>query len=134
LTGRLGRFARSIGEKRTFARELSGLCKKGGAFLTAIGNYRCPVDLTRNASLIHGPKCASLVTLREMQEIFVDRGGFSSVQPLSPAGHFSWRRLRGPGMAVARWLEYFWREIAVPHRRWLYASPLNPVLMLWIEK
>ena len=134
LTGYFGRLGRNRAGRLELAHQLHAACRGGGAFLTAIGNRRCPVDLTGNASRLHGPSCDSLVTLREMERIFVGAAGFAAVQPLTLAGHFGMSRARGL-LAPAAWLmAAHWRWVAVPERRWLYASPLNPVLMLWIQK
>ena len=102
--------------------------------MTAIGNRSCPIDLTGNASRVHGPRDRRAATLDEMQEVFVDHAGFSAVHALNLSGHFGMTTLVGPLTVAAALLGAYWQWIAVPERRWLYASPLNPTLMLWIEK
>jgi len=134
LTGRLGQLAGFAADRKALAEALAALCNPGGALLTVIGNRRCLVDLTGNASLLHGRRCASLTTLEEMEEFFVGKERFSNLRLLQVAGHFSWSRARGPLCLPAWLLERFWRHLAVPERRWLYAGPLNPVLALWLQR
>jgi SAM-dependent methyltransferase len=133
LTGRLGAIAPDRARRERFARELARICRLGGAFLTAVGNRRCPVDLTGNAPRLHGPASPTLVTLAEAEELF-GRAGFRRVRPLSVAGHFGFRRLRGPARLVGSALDAYWRSCATPGRRRWYTGVLNPVLMLWVER
>jgi hypothetical protein len=133
LTGCFGRLGAGSASRRALARELGRICRKPGAFLTAIGNRWCPIDFTGNAPRLHGPFHESVVTLAEMEEIF-SGAGFSTIHPLTLSGHFEMGRAPNAFALAARALKAYWRSVAIPERRWLYASPLNPTLMLWIEK
>lgn len=132
--GRLGRFATSPSVRRVVAAELARLCRPGGALLLVVGNRRSPVDLTGNASRLHGWDCSSLPSLRDVEAAFVGEGRFSAMHPMPIAGHFGWRRLGAAARPVGTLLETYFKLVANPRRRWLYGSPLNPVLILWLEK
>ena len=56
------------------------------------------------------------------------------LDPLPLTGHFGMSTVAGPRRMLTTLLELHWRWLAVPERRWAYAGPLNPVLMLWIQK
>ncbi len=134
LSGAFGRITGSAERRRAGARELARVCKKGGAVLLTIGNRGCPVDLSGNAPPLHGPWHPALVTLGEMERIFVHEGGFAALAPLSLAGHFSGASLSGAKRIVARCLNRYLQWSSVPGRRYIYAGPLNPMLSLWIER
>ncbi|MCL4687796.1 MAG: hypothetical protein KJ007_04445 [Burkholderiales bacterium] len=131
-TGRYGRVAPA--DRPAFARELARALRPGGAFLNGIGNRLCPVDLSGNAPLLHGPGCAALATLAELEATFSPAAGFRRVTLLGAAGHFGWHRLRGPARIARFPLEGWWRLLEATDLRWLRAGPLNPLLMAWIER
>ena len=133
FTGYFGRITGNREGRRAMAREIARVTKPRGAFLTTIGNRLCPVDFTKNAATVHSPLSESLVTLTEMERVF-EWAGFSAVRPLSLHGHFEMGTASGLLELPAAALKAYWRWGATPARRWLYASPLNPTLMLWIEK
>jgi SAM-dependent methyltransferase len=131
-TGFVGRIlARTQRDK--FVRELRRICRPNGAFLTAIGNRWCPLDLTKNARLLHGPGEMTLLSLSEAERLFVNGGGFAGVHPLCVSGHFGWSRVSKVARPIVWALEANWRWLATPSNRFFYSSPLNPVLMLWIQ-
>jgi len=134
LTGYFGRMSQGSARRLAVAREIARVLRSGGGFLTAIGNRLSPIDFTHNAARVHGPSVPSLVTLQEMEEVFIDGAGFSAVDPLPLTGHFGMSTVAGPRRMLTTLLELHWRWLAVPERRWAYAGPLNPVLMLWIQK
>ena len=134
LTGRFGRIAATRKRQISVARELARICKKSGAFLTTIGNRRCPIDFTGNANRLHGLHCKFVLTFEEMAQIFIQESGFSEICPLNISNHFAMNAVRGPAKMFAWSLKSYWKWIAIPEHRWLYASCLNPVLILWIER
>jgi len=116
------------------AKEMHRVLRRGGAVLLALGNRACPLDLTRNGALLHaaaGPHC---LTLRETCDIMIDEAGFKTVGLLGVNGHFGWGSLSAIIRPIGSILDAHWRYLATPSRKWLYASPLNPTLLLWFNK
>jgi len=135
MTGRFGRLAANEADRRTLAGELARVCRPGGAVLLSIGNRRCPLDLSGNApSRLHGWKCRRLVTLRELERLFVEQCGFASLECLSVAGMFGGNRLRRLPRWVGTTIEGYLRQVSAPRRRWLYGSFLSPMLCVWIRR
>ncbi len=134
LCGRFGKMTRDKSLRLPFANELARVCKPRGAFLATFGNRHCPIDLSGNSSLLHGPASPSLLSIREAKNLFLDQSGFSSAQSINLYGHFGWSKVSGIGTIVAKTLDIFWRWCATPQHPWLYASPVNPCFMLWINR
>ena len=118
----------------TLAKEMHRVLRRGGAVLLALGNRACPVDLTRNGALLHGASARHCLTLREACNIMVDEAGFRTAGLLNVHGHFGWGSLSAMIRPLGRILDAHWRYFATPARKWLYASPLNPTLILWFNK
>jgi hypothetical protein len=133
LTGYFGRIGGTLAGQLALAREVRRVCVPGGAFLTAIGNRRCPVDFTGNAPRLHRSTVPTLATLPELEGVFVAGAGFAAVHPLSLTGHFGMSTLTGAQRIAGTLLEWHWRTLAVPERRWVYASAINPTLMVWVD-
>lgn len=133
FSGAFSRIAPSPERRRALAEELARVCRKGGAVLLTLGNRWCPIDLSCRPPVLHGPWTRDLITLREMERLFVGECGFSKLRPLSLVGHFGWTSLCGTKKLLAPMLERYLRWSATPDRPWRYASPLNPMFSLWIE-
>lgn len=134
FTGRFPVLA-SEGEARvTLAKELYRVTRRGGALLLAMGNRASPVDLTGNGPWLHGTRARHCLSLPEARAILVRAAGFESLVPLSASGHFGWNRLPQWLQPLGQVLDAYWRFVATPNRLWLYSSPLNPTLVLWLNK
>lgn len=134
LTGRLGAATTSAGSRKAAIKELGRVTRPGAGVLVCTGNRRCPLDLTRNASLLHGRDTPALMDLAEATHAFLNSGAFHIVEPVCVAGHLGWSRLPSPLRPLSGLVEGYWRYVATPERRWLYASALNPILMIWAER
>jgi len=134
FTGRFPLLARDFETRVLLAGELFRVLRKGGSLLLALGNRFCPLDLSRNGGLIHGPRATTCLSLSEANEILVKQARFTALVPLQVAGHFGWNSLPAPIRPLGRVLDFFWRHVTTPSRRWLYGSPLNPTLLLWLNK
>lgn len=134
FTGRFPVLALDDETRISFAKELYRVLRRGGSLLLVLGNRTCPVDLTRNGPLVHGPHAQRTLSFQEARDVLVRNAGFTSVAPQSIFRHFGWGSLP----ASARWLggalDAYWRLIVTPERLWLYTSPLNPTLILWLNK
>jgi SAM-dependent methyltransferase len=134
ITGRLPKLAISTSERDRTIRMIYSALRPGGGLLVAIGNRLCPVDLSRNAPLLHGPFNRHCMSWREVKRLFLSPSGpFQAVKPLPVEGHFGWHRL-GSLNFLGRLLEAYWKSVVTPRRLSLYTSPLNPIFMLWIQK
>ncbi len=116
------------------AAETRRVLRAGGSLLLAVGNRLCPLDLTRNGKVFHGPEAPRCVSLGEISNILIDEAGFSSVELQNVNGHFGWGSVPGAARHVGSLLDFYWRYFATPSRKWLYASPFNPTLLLWFNK
>jgi hypothetical protein len=134
LTGYLGTLLEDPLTCPQRIKELARVCKPGGGILAVVGNRRCPLDLTGNARKLHGPGTTTLVTVNSLTKNFVSSGSFSSIRSLSVNGHFSSTGANGSMNIIRSMLEWHWRHFAKPQRRWAYASFLNPVLAVWIQR
>ncbi len=134
LSGRFGKMTRDKSLRQPFASELARICKPGGALLATFGNRLCPVDISGNGSLLHGPGSPALLSTGEAQNLFLGQAGFVSAEAIGIYGHFGWSKVSGLGKIVALTLDLFWQWGATPRRPWLYGSPLNPCFMLWIGR
>lgn len=130
FTGRFSVLAHNLEAKITFARELRRILRHGGSLLLAVGNRYCPVDLTNNGRLFHGPWSRRCLSLQEARNILVREAGFVSVVPISVHQHFGWSSLPAAFRSLGKIMDAYWRIVATPSRSWLYASPLNPTLLL----
>lgn len=134
LTGALGLVLGDETTRRSSIDRLGRACRPGGGLLVVTGNRRCPLDLTGNAALLHGPRVATLPTMASLHRDFVADGPFSSLHPFPVRGHFG---STGSGvlMRVLRGLlDWNWRHFAVPRHPRTYAGPFNPTLVVWICK
>ena len=134
LTGRLGKMAALSGRGQQLAQELARVCKPGGALLATFGNRLCPLDISGNTSILHGPRDAALLTLREAKGLLLEDTQFSAVDSVNVYGHFGWSKVGAAGRIVATGLDVFWRTLATPRNEWIYGSPLNPCFMLWVTR
>jgi len=135
FTGYFGRLTRNCAGRQALAGEFGRVCRKGGAVLLSIGNRRCPVDLSGNApARLHGCRCASLMTLRELEQLFLGECGFAMLEPLSLANQFGWSRLSRLPRWVTAGLEGYLRVVSMPGRPWLYGSVISPLLCCWIRR
>jgi hypothetical protein len=134
MTGRLPKITVSATDRRWAVQIIHAALRPGGGLLVAVGNRLCPVDLSRNAPLLHGPFNRNCMSWREVERLFLQPSGpFNAVQPLPVDGHFGWHRL-GRVNFLGFLLEAYWKHVVTPSRRCLYTSPLNPIFMLWISK
>jgi SAM-dependent methyltransferase len=124
FTNAFGVFARAQTERRDYARQLRHLVRPGGALLLSMGNRRCPVDLS------HAP--GSKASLRDLEEAFSD--SWSHVSRLNADGYFGFSRIPKLARPWLSLVKPYLRWASAPHRRWLYASPLNSVLILWVAR
>ncbi|MHA3771306.1 class I SAM-dependent methyltransferase [Verrucomicrobiota bacterium sgz303538] len=134
FTGRFPVLASDAESRVAFAKELHRVLKKGGSLLLVFGNQSCPIDLTRNGSLLHGLKSRHCLSLHTAEQLLIQEGEFTSIQPLNIDGHFGWGSLPAPLHPFGKFLDFHWRFLATPARRWLYSSALNPTLILWLNK
>ncbi|RYD71153.1 MAG: hypothetical protein EOP84_25395 [Verrucomicrobiaceae bacterium] len=134
FTGRFSLLAPDRESRLTFAKELHHILRKGGSLLLVVGNQSCPVDLTRNGPLLHVPGACSCISLRAAEDLFLRQAGFTSLRTLNVQGHFGWGSLPALVRPFGQLLDLHWRFLATPARRWLYSSPLNPTLILWLNK
>jgi hypothetical protein len=134
FSGAFGRFAPSARARIALGHLLFGVCRPGGAVLLTMGNRRCPVDLSGNAAPLHSPWAASLLSLVEAQQLFVATCGFRSVEPLSLEDQHAGSTLGGAKRAIRKGLFAYLRWVSDPGHQGRYASPLNPMLALWIAK
>src|SRR4030095_33725 len=93
FTGRFPVLARDHHARVALAKELNRVLGNRGALLLAVGNRLCPLDLTRNGSLIHGPFDPSCLSLLEAEGILISEAGFKRVELLDVNGHFGWGSL-----------------------------------------
>jgi hypothetical protein len=134
MTGRLPKFAVSTSHRRRTVQIIYSALRPGGGLLVAIGNRLCPVDLSRNAPLLHGPFNRHCLSWREVERLFLSPlGPFQAVQLLPVEGHFGWHRL-GSLNFLGLLLEACWKSVVTPRRLFIYTSPINPIFMLWIRK
>lgn len=134
FTGRFPLLAPDAETRLAFAKELHRVLRKGGSLLLVVGNQWSPVDLTRNGPLLHAPGSHNCLSLRSAEGLFLRQAGFTSIAALAVQEHFGWGSLPGFVRPFGRLLDLHWRFLATPARRWLYSSPLNPTLILWLNK
>lgn len=130
FTGRFPVLAHDRQAKIAFAKELRRILHRGGSLFLAVGNRHCPVDLTRNGPFLHGPWSGRCLSLHEARDILVREAGFEAVIPISVHHHFGWGSLPAAFRSLGMILDAHWRTVATPSRSWVYASPLNPTLLL----
>jgi SAM-dependent methyltransferase len=134
FTGRFPVLAPELEARITLAKELYRVTRRGGALLLAMGNRSSPLDLTGNGPLLHGTRARHCLSVQEARAILVRAAGFESLVPLSVSGHFGWNRLPRLLQPLGQILDVYWRFVATPNRLWLYSSPLNPTLLLWLNR
>jgi hypothetical protein len=134
ISGKFGRLAKNVDERCSVAREWARVLQPNGAVLLTIGNRASPLDLSGHACLMHTPWCHALVTLLDIERMFIGQAGFRAVQRLSLSGHFGWTSCSGALKFIARGLEAYLAWSSYPSRRWIYEGPLNPMLSLWITR
>lgn len=134
MTGRLPKFAVAQDERCRIVQMLHSAIRPRGGILLAIGNRLCPLDLSRNAPLLHGPFNRNCMSWREVQQLFLGPSGpFKAVECLPVQGHFGWHRM-GSLKLLGQFCEAYWKHVLTPRRRFLYFSPLSPIFILWISK
>lgn len=131
FSGCFGQMAGSHDRHREVARALARLVRPGGAILLSIANRFCPGDLLNRDSRMHGPWHPHTASLSQMEDAF--SGLPVRIRRLNIEGHFRWSRLPRAIAPIGRLLSFYLGLCSSSNHRWLYASPLNPVLMLWIE-
>jgi SAM-dependent methyltransferase len=124
----------AVAGRAALVAECARILRPGGHLLLHVGNRIAPVDLSGNAPLLHGPGAAGLMTLAEAEHAFVAAGPFARLTPLSAAGYQGWSRLPRAARPLGAAMDALWRHVLTPGRRRLYASALNPSLVLWIER
>ncbi len=134
FTGRFPVVASEPEARVTLGRELHRVLRPKGALLLVFGNRLCPFDLTRNGPLLHAPGARYCLSVNEARKTLIDESGFSSFRTLSVCGHYGWNQLPAWLRWAGKLLDAYWRWIASPARGWLYFSPLNPTLVLWLNK
>ena len=134
FTGRFPTLARREEDRVALAQELHRVIRPGGSLLLVFGNRHSTIDLSRNGPLLHGPSAGECLSSGDAHRIFVDKARFTAIQFLPVSGHFGWNRLPRLLRPLGLFADLYWRHLATPARRWLYASSLNPVLILWIKK
>jgi SAM-dependent methyltransferase len=130
FTGAFARLAHTSQMKAQLARELARVVRPGGATLLSVSNRYCPVDLEDRKSFLHGPSHPEKASLAELRGA-LDGAGFSRVDCLSTRRHFGWRRVPRALRPLAAGFESYLGRVSSPATPKLYASPFNPVLMLW---
>jgi hypothetical protein len=134
FTGRFAQRAPDRAARLTLAREFFRVLREGGALLVLVGNRWCPLDLSRNGPLLHGPWTRTALSYGQCVALFVGEAGFAAARPLGLSGHFGWASLPRVLRPLGWLLDRHWQWLATPDRRWLYAGPLNPALLLWLTK
>jgi hypothetical protein len=134
FTGHFTQRALDTRARAMLAGECFRVLRVGGAFLVLMGNRWCPIDLSRNGPLLHGPWSLTCLGYHECERLFVQRAGFAVMEPLGLAGHFAWGRLPRCLRPLGRMLDLHWQFLATPARKWLYSSPGNPTFLLWLTK
>jgi SAM-dependent methyltransferase len=128
-----GRLAQSSTQRDGLAKELARVLRPGGAALLAIGNRWCPIDMQDRAAFVHGPWHPEKAGLRELEKHLLS-AGFKGVERLSLKGHFGWARVPKLLRPVVLMISATLAWTSHPRRRWIYASPLNTMFMLWISR
>lgn len=133
LTGRFPKYVFK-NDRNKAVNILHSLLRLGGGLLLAVGNRLCPVDLSRNAPLIHSQFNYNTFTMNDIRNYFLSPAGpFQAIERLPVEGHFGWHRL-GPLHFLGRIFDSYWKNFVKPSRPILYESPLNPIFLLWISK
>jgi hypothetical protein len=132
FTGWFGRLASNSEELPEVAKFLTGCLRPGGAMLLSVSNRWCPVDLIDKRLRAPGSGQPGRLSLDDIEQAFDGLG--VTVELRNVQGHFRWGRLP----ALLQWLGpllNLWLGLtSIPRLRWLYVSPLNPMLMLWVVR
>lgn len=119
ITGHLGRIARAAESPAFLAAETARVCRPGGGLLAGLTSG-CPLDLNRD-----GPRSITIAHLA---------AAFGGVHLLPVRGHFGWTSGSAARKLVGALLDRYWDWIARPDRPRLYASALNPIMLVWAAK
>jgi SAM-dependent methyltransferase len=130
LTGAFARMA-SPKDRHRLAAEFFRVCASPGAVLLTCANRYSPIDLLTKR--LHWFSDSESAGLHELERLFADCS-FRAVMPINLAGHFEWRSFPGKLAWIGKAMERYITWITAPERRFFYASPLNPVIALWLEK
>lgn len=131
FSGDFGQMAGNQGRHGEVARDLVRLVRPGGAILLSVANRYCPADLLHRESRIHGPWHGHTASLAQIERAFSALP--VRIRRLNIRSHFRWSRLPRAIAPVGALLSSYLGLSSSVNHRWLYASPLNPVLMLWVE-
>jgi SAM-dependent methyltransferase len=132
FTGRFPARGQDRPARVALAKELYRILKPGGALLLVLGNRLCPIDFTRNGRFVHSPFADTALSLKDIKQIFIQDGGFSTTKVLNPAGHFAWRRAPAALRPLGALLESFWK--CAGRCPPLYNSIFNPTLISWLTR
>lgn len=133
FSGAFARLAHGTHARVALARELCRVVRPGGAILLCIGNRYCPVDIHSREALLHGPWHPEKMSLAEVEAAFAPAAP-ARIERLSLDGQFGWARARGPLRLAVGLAARALHVVSDPRRRAIYASPLNPVLMLCLTR
>lgn len=132
FTGWFGKLASKPEELPEVAKFLTAFLRPGGAMLLSLSNRWCPLDLIDKRLRAPGSGQPGRLSLGDVERAFDGLG--ATIELRSVRGHFRWGRLP----KLLRWLGpllNLWLGLtSIPAVRLLYASPLNPVLMLWVVR
>lgn len=134
FTGAFGRIANSRNKRLDLAAGMARLCRTGGGVFLTVGNRRCPLDLSGATPRFHLWMDPAAASLTELRSIFLRDGQFASLSPLSLNGMFGWSSRWAALSLVTRCVAGYLNWSSRPSFPRLYASPLNPLLSVWIQK
>lgn len=134
ISGAFGPLTEIAGKRESAAREITRVCRHGGAILLTGANRFCPVGLTPATPRLHGPSAPGLVSVAEFQRLFVETGRCRRMRRLSVANLFGYGTLEGGAKLLGPPLRRYLRWSSAPDRPRRYAGWLNPALALWIER
>lgn len=127
--GRLAAGPEEVGE---VARRLYAALKPGGGMLLSMSNRWCPLDLIDKRIQAPGTGIPVRLGLADVERAF--RGTGARIDRKNVRGHFRWGRLPRSLAWLGPALNLYLGAVSSTWLRPLYASPLNPVLMIWTEK
>ena len=133
FTSAFARLAQTPAARAALACELARVTRPGGAMLLSVGNRWCPLDLQSRDALVHGPWHAQKASLGQMEAAFA-AARIARIERLSLDRQFGWSRARGPLRLAVGAVSAYLHCVSAPGWRTLYASPLNPVLMLCMTR
>ncbi|MBM3784996.1 MAG: class I SAM-dependent methyltransferase [Acidobacteria bacterium] len=132
FTGWIGKLTQSGAALPEVARALCRVLRPGGAMLLSASNRWCPADLVDRRLSVPGAGRPAKLSLVEIERAF--EGLPVDIERLPIAGHFRWGRLPGPLRGLAPLLNSYLAACGSPGNRFVYSSPMNPLLMLWVSR